>query len=172
MSAPAPALAKVHYVACKVRLGDAAALAGLLSLCFGVLVLLFPTWFPRVITESWQYGTLVPVLTFFSVAVNAAMYLRIAHKQFARPEPLASGFMALLTVGTVMGFGFLLESVALHPQLQPGSNTQARITEEVLALIYFALMGAILVPHFVIRFTQNLFQRSESESTDVHAAVR
>ena len=161
MSAPAPALAKVRYVACKVRMGDAAALAGLLSLLFGVLVLLFPTRFPHFITESWQYGTLVPVLTFFSVALNAAMYLRIAHKQFARPEPLASGFMALLTVGTVMGFGFLLESVALHAQLQAGPNTQARITEEVLALIYFALIGAVLVPHFVIRFTQNLFKRSE-----------
>jgi len=162
MSARAPALAKVRYVACKVRLGDAAALAGWLSLCFGILVLLFPSWFPRVITESWQYGTLVPALTFFSVAVNAAMYLRIAHQQLARPEPLASGFMALLTVGTVMGFGFILESVALHAQLQGGPSTQARITEEVLALIYFALIGAILVPHFVIRFTQNLFQRSQS----------
>jgi len=61
-----------------------------------------------------------------------------------------------------MGFGFLLDSVALHAQLQAGPNTQARITEEVLALIYFALIGAVLVPHFVIRFTQNLFQRSES----------
>jgi hypothetical protein len=162
MSAPAPAIARVRYLSGKVRLGDAAHVTGYLALIFGLLVLVSPVSFPAMIVETWRSGRLIPILTAFSVALNAGMYLQIAHKQSARPEPLISAVMGSLTVITVMGSALLMEFAVLHTQLQFLPNTQARVTEEVLAHVYFALISSIFVPHLLVRFGQNLFTKTRA----------
>jgi hypothetical protein len=155
MSAPAPALAPIQTPV-KVRMGDAANACGWLSVAFASLVLLLPRAFPHLIASSWQTGQLLPALSFFVVLMNGAFYMKVAHLQQAKPSLAAAAYLGALTVAVLVWSTFLLNFAVLHIQLQFVPNVEARVREEVLAHIYFAMVAAIFIPHLVVRFTGKL----------------
>lgn len=158
MSAPAAAPMPAPRRTVRIRLGGPAVAMGYLSSGFGLLLVLFPVSFPRLIAESWQNNRLTPSILCLSALLNAAIYLRMAHLRGAKPDFVSSGWLGFLTALTVVGFNFLVQSAVLHAQLEFLPGTQARINEEILAQTYFGLISAIFLPYLVLRFTQQLWK--------------
>lgn len=154
MSAPAPALAKAQGPRVIVRLADAAVTVASLSLIFGLLLVLFPVSFPRIIVTSWQKGYLVVVMMVLTLVVDAVLYLRAAYLRSAKPTILVAACLGSLPIIVVGGLSFLMESAVAQTIAVDLPNIQARLNEEVLAHTYLGLVSAVFLPFLVIRLLQ------------------
>lgn len=154
MSAPALALAKPQRRIVVVRLADAAEAVAGLSLVFGVLLVLFPVSFPRMIVDSWQHGQLMPVMMVFTLLLDTCLYLRVAHLLSAQPGVVAAACLGSLPLLVVGGLSLLLQSAVSHTLLEDLPNLQARVGEEILAHTYLGLVCAVFLPFLVIRLLQ------------------
>ena len=150
MSAPAQALATKPIV--KVRLADAAIAGACVSLLFSLLLIVFPKSFPDLIVQNWFNGRLTAGMLVFALVFNCALYQRIARRRSAKVDSLAFFAVGLGTEITVVCFGLIFPATAVLAQ----KGIQARGYEEVLALVYFAIVAAVFFPFLVIRFTQDL----------------
>src|SRR5579862_563024 len=112
MSAPATARAidqpKRRTVA--VRLADVAAPMSCLSLLFGSLLIFFPVTFPHLILRIWENGYLTLGLMGLTLALDAAVYIRIAYRLAAKPSALAAVFLGSLPIIIVTALSFLLHA--------------------------------------------------------------
>lgn len=154
MSAPAPALAKASRRIVVVRLADAAEAVAVLSLAFGLPLVLFPISFPRIIVTSWQHGQLMPVMMVLALVLDACLYLRVTHLQSAKPGLVAAACLGLLPLLVVGGLGFLLQAAVGQTVSADMPNLQGRVGEEILAHAYLGLVSAVFLPFLAIRLLQ------------------
>lgn len=154
MSAPAPALAKVERSIVIVRLADSAEVVAALSFVFGLLLIVFPVSFPRLIVNSWQHGQLMISMMVFTFLLDTILYLRIAHIRAAKPGAVAAACLGSLPLLVVGGLSLLLQSAVRHTLAVDLPNLQARVGEEVLAHTYLGLVSAIFLPFLVVRLLQ------------------
>jgi hypothetical protein len=154
VSAPAPALATPQGPRVIVRLADAAVAVASLSLIFGLLLVLFPVSFPRIIVTSWQSGYLVVVMMVLTLVLDAFLYLRVAYLRSAKPTILVAACLGSLPIIVVGGLSFLMESAVAQTISLDLPNMQARLNEEVLAHTYLGLVSAVFLPFLVIRLLQ------------------
>jgi len=154
VSAPAPALAKPQRPKVIVRLADAAVAVASLSLIFGLLLVLFPVSFPRIIVTSWQKGYLVVVMMVLTLVLDAFLYLRAAYLRSTKPTILVAACLGSLPIIVVGGLSFLMESAVAQTIAVDLPNMQARLNEEVLAHTYLGLVSAVFLPFLVIRLLQ------------------
>jgi hypothetical protein len=154
MTAAAPVLAAVHRRIAVVRLADVAKAVTALSFLFGLLLVVFPISFPRMIVSSWQSGRLMPVMMLVTFLLDTFLYLRVAYMQSAKPRPLAAACLGSLPLLVVGGLSLLLQSAVSLTIAWDMPNLQARIGEEILAHTYLGLVSAIFLPFLVIRLLQ------------------
>lgn len=155
MTATAPALAAVERRIVVVRLADVAQAGTALSFLFGLLLVVFPISFPRMIVSSWQGGRLMPVMMLFTFLLDTLLYLRVAYMLSAKPRPLAAACLGSLPLLVVGGLSFLLQSAVSHTIAWDMPNLQGRIGEEILAHTYLGLVSAVFLPFLVIRLLQS-----------------
>jgi hypothetical protein len=125
-----------------------------LSLIFGLLLVLFPVSFPRIIVTSWQSGYLVVVMMLLTLVLDAFLYLRVAYLRSAKPTILVAACLGSLPIIVVGGLSFLMESAVAQTISLDLPNMQARLNEEVLAHTYLGLVSAVFLPFLVIRLLQ------------------
>ncbi len=154
MSAPAAALAKPHERIVVVRLADAAEAMAVLSLVFGLLLVLFPVSFPKMIVNSWQHGQLMPVMMVLALLLDTCLYLRIAIMRSAKPGLVAAACLGSLPLLVVGGLSLLLQAAVSHTLSGDMPNLQLRVGEEILAHTYLGLISAVFLPFLVIRLLQ------------------
>ncbi len=165
-SAAAPALAKPELAkearrTVAIRLADPAIMLANVSLLFGLLLVLFPTSFPRIILENWQNARLTPIMILFSVSLSLGLYLRVAHRRAAKPGLLAAACLGSVPVIVLAVLNFVLQATIAHTFSGDLSNVPARVDEEILAHTFFALIAAIFAPFLIIRVAQQ-FRRTDS----------
>jgi hypothetical protein len=160
MSAAAPALAKGRRPLA-MRLADPAATLAYVSFLFGLLLVLFPVSFPRLIVENWQHARLTPLMILFTVSLNLGLYLSVAHRRSAKPGMIASACLGSVPVFLLAGLNFVLQATIAHTLAGNIPNASARIDEEILAHTYFAMIAAIFAPFLVIRLGQQ-FHKTDS----------
>lgn len=161
MSAAAPALAKEQPHTLAMRLADPALALACVSLTFGLLVVLFPVSFPGIIINCWQRGRLTPIMILFTVSVNLAIYLSVAHQRSAKPGMLASACLGSIPVFLLAGLNFVLQASISHTLVGNTLNVSDQVSEEILAHTYFALIASIFGPFLIIRLAQQ-FRGSHS----------
>ncbi len=166
MSAPAPALAKVQRRAVTVRLADSAVAVAYVSLGFGLLLILFPEAFPRIILNNWQSGNLILAVMIFALLLDVWLYFRVAYLQSARPTIPAAVCIGALPIVVVVGLTFVLQGAVAQTLSGDLPNLQARVGEEILAHTYLGLVSAVFLPFVAIRFLQQLTDRSSSRRTE------
>lgn len=154
MSAAAPALAKEQSRTLAMRLADPAGTLACVSLIFGLLLVIFPVGFPRVIIENWQNARLTPVMILFTVSLNLGLYLSVAHRRSAKPGILAAACLGSMPVILLAGLNFLLQATIAHTLSGNIANASALVHEEILTHTFFALIAAIFGPFLVIRLAQ------------------
>lgn len=154
MSAPAPALAKEQRQIAVVRLADASQAVAVLSLAFGLLLVLFPVWFPERIISSWEHGRLMPTMMAFTLLLDTCLYLRVAYLQSAKTRPMAAVCLGSLPLLVIGGLSLLLQSAVSHTLSAGLPNMQGRIGEEIVAQTYLGLVCAVFLPFLVIRLLQ------------------
>lgn len=154
MSAPAPSLARTQQRIVAVRLADAAETIAILSLVFGLVLVIFPVSFPRMIVNAWQHGQLMAIMMVLTLLVDSGLYVRVTCMQAAKPGLLAAACLGSLPLLVVGGLSLLLQSAVSHTLALDMSNLQSRVNEEILAHTYFGIVSAIFVPFLVIRFLQ------------------
>jgi len=159
VSAPAPALAVESRRPVTMRLADPAAMLAYLSLMFGALLVVFPISFPRIIVQSWQNASLMSTMILFTVLLNVAIYLRVAHVRSAKPGIMAASCLGCVPVLVLVGLNFWLHATIAHTLSGYVPNAAARVDEEILAHTYFALVAAIFTPFLIIRFGQQFRQK-------------
>ena len=160
MSAAAPALANApQRRIVTVRLADSGIVVAYLSLIFGLLLVVLPVSFPRLIMNSWQNGSLMLAVTILALAIDAYLYIRIAYLLSAKPTVLAAACLGSLPIIVVVGHVLLLDASVAHTLAADLPNLKARVGEEVLAHTYFSLVSAIFVPFVVIRLLQQFKSR-------------
>jgi hypothetical protein len=147
-------LAKAQSPRVIVRLADAAVTVASLSLIFGLLLVLFPVSFPRIIVTSWQKGYLVVVMMVLTLVLDAFLYLRAAYLRSTKPTILVAACLGSLPIIVVGGLSFLMESAVAQTIAVDLPNMQARLNEEVLAHTYLGLVSAVFLPFLVIRLLQ------------------
>jgi hypothetical protein len=162
MSASAPALAKQSLPALAMRLADPAATLAYVSFVFGLLLVVFPVWFPRIIIENWQNARLTPIMILFTVSLNLGLYLGVAHQRSAKPGILAAACLGSVPVFLLAGLNFLLQATIAHTLSLNIPNAFARADEEILAHTYFALIAAIFGPFLLIRLGQQFRKTNPS----------
>jgi hypothetical protein len=156
MSTPAPALAATPRPIVSVRLGDAANAATCMSVIFSLLLVVFPASFPNLIMQNWFNGHLTEGVLLFALLFNYALYVRIVRQRGAKADRLALLALGVATALTVIGFSFVLPAAVLMKHWRE----QAIVREEVLALVYFAVVAAVIIPFLIIRFTQDRKKKS------------
>src|SRR5579862_2572009 len=114
MSAAAPALAKEPRRTVAMRLADPAAMLAYVSLAFGLLLLLFPVWFPHIIIQNWQSARLPPIMILFTVSLNLGLYITITYQRSARPGLFASAFLASVPVFVLAALNLVLQATITH----------------------------------------------------------
>jgi hypothetical protein len=154
VSSPAPALAKPNRRAVAVRLADVAVPVSSLSLAFGLLLVLFPISFPRVIMHLWQDGHLIVVMMLVALSVDAYLYLRVAYKLSAKPTVLAAACLGSMPIIIVVALSFFLQGAIAETLAGGLPNLQDRIIDEVLAHTYLGLVSAVFLPFLTIRLLQ------------------
>lgn len=154
MSAPAPALAKGQRRIVAVRLADSSEAVAVLSAIFGLLLVVFPDSFPRMIVSSWQQGRLMPIMMAVTLLLDTCLYLRVAHLLSARPGVVAAACLGSLPLLVVGGLSLLLQAAVSHTLSADLPNLQGRVGEEILAHTYLSLVSAIFLPFLVIRLLQ------------------
>jgi hypothetical protein len=137
-----------------MRLADPAGTLACVSLIFGLLLVVFPVSFPRMIIENWQNARLTPIMILFTVSLNLGVYLGVAHQRSSRPGILASACLGSVPVFLLAGLNFLLQETIAHTLSLEIPNAFARVDEEILAHTYFALIAAIFAPFLLIRLAQ------------------
>jgi len=160
-SAAAPALAKEARHTVAMRLADPAIMLGYVSLMFAVLLILFPSSFPSIIIANWQNARLTPILILFTVSLNLALYLRVAHQRAARPGIFASACLGSVPVIVLALLNLLLQTTIAQTFAGDMTNATSRVNEEILTHTYFAIIAAIFAPFLIIRLAQQ-FRKSES----------
>ena len=154
MSAPAPSLAKQSVPALAMRLADPAVTLACVSLIFGLLLVVFPVSFPRMIVQNWQNARLTPIMILFTVSLNLGLYLGVAHQRSSRPGILASACLGSVPVFLLAGLNFLLQATIAHTLSLDIPNAFARVDEEIIAHTYFALIASMFGPFLLIRLGQ------------------
>lgn len=154
MNAPAVARAKVHERIVVVRLADAAEAIAVLSLVFGLLLVLFPVSFPKMIVNSWEHGQLMPVMMALALLLDTCLYVRIAIMRSAKPGIVAAACLGSLPLLVVGGLSLLLQSAVSQTLALDRPNLQLRVGEEILAHTYLGLISAVFLPFLVIRLLQ------------------
>jgi hypothetical protein len=153
VSAPAPALTKARRIVV-VRLADSAEAIAVLSFVFGLLLVVFPVSFPKLIVQSWQHGRLMPVMMALTLLLDTFLYLRVAHLLSAKPGLVAAACLGSLPLLVVGGLSLLLQAAVSHALAGDWPNLQARVGEEILAHTYLGLVSAVFLPFLVIRLLQ------------------
>jgi hypothetical protein len=154
VNAPAVARAKVHERIVVVRLADAAEAIAVLSLVFGLLLVLFPVSFPKMFVNSWEHGQLMPVMMALALLLDTCLYVRIAIMRSAKPGIVAAACLGSLPLLVVGGLSLLLQSAVSQTLALDRPNLQLRVGEEILAHTYLGLISAVFLPFLIIRLLQ------------------
>jgi hypothetical protein len=154
VSAPAVARAETRERIVVVRLADAAEAIAVLSLVFGLLLVLFPISFPKMIVNSWEHGQLMPVMMALALLLDTCLYVRIAVMRSAKPGIVAAACLGSLPLLVVGGLSLLLQAAVSHTLSGNMPNLQLRVGEEILAHTYLGLISAVFLPFLVIRLLQ------------------
>ncbi len=160
MSAPAPALAKAPHRTVTVRLADPAAAVAYLSVAFALGMVFSPVSFPGIIVRAWQQGRLMPAMMVFTLLLDAALYLRVAHLLSTKPRLLVAAGLGSLPIFIIVGLRILFETAVSHALVGYFSNASDRVAEEILAHTYFTMVAAVFLPFLLIRLMQQFQART------------
>ena len=141
-----------------IRLADSAALVAYVSTAFALGLLFFPVSFPGALVRSSQEGRLTPALMAFTLILDTALYLRVAHRLALKPRLLVAACLGCLPIFIVVGLSVAFESSVSEVAVNY-SNASARIAEEILAHTYFTIGAAIFLPFLLIRLVQQFISR-------------
>lgn len=156
MNAPALALATPERRTVTVRLADVSVTVAYLSLFYGLLLVLFPISFPRIVLHSWQNGHLVMAMMVVTLSLDAYLYLRIAYRLSAKPTVIAAMCLGSLPIIVVGGLSFLLQGAVSQTVSLDLPNLQGRVGEEIIAHTYLGLVSAVFLPFLAVRLLQQL----------------
>lgn len=156
MSAIAPVLVQTKQRIVVVRLADVSFAMASLSGSFALLLLLFPVWFPQQVFLAWQRGYLTTFIAVFTLLLDGALYLRIAHMHSAKPGILHAVWLGSMPVLVSLASTLVLQSVISDTVRRDLPNLNQRLIEEVLAHTYLGIMAAVFVPFLIIRLTQQV----------------
>lgn len=162
MSASAPVLTKARPATLTVRLADPAAVVGYVSVAFALALIFFPVSFPAGIVRTWQQGRLIPMIMVFTVLLDAALYIRVAHLISTKPRLLVAACMGFLPIFIIVGLSVPFESAVSHAVAEYPFNVSGRVAEEILAHAYFTTVSAIFLPFLLIRLVQQFNARAEN----------
>jgi hypothetical protein len=166
MSAPAPALAPAPRRTVTVRLADAALTVAYLSLIFGLLLVLFPVSFARIIQASWQQGNLTVAMMVITLAIDAGLYVRIAYRLSAKPTVVAAMCLGSLPIVVAVGVSFCLRGAVDFTLSGDLPNLQGRVGEEILAQTYLGLVSGIFLPFLALRLLQQFKAARSNRETE------
>src|SRR5260370_32592220 len=116
-----------------LRLSDPAATLAYVSFIFGLLLVVFPVSFPRIIVHNWQNARLTPIMILFTVSLNLGLYLSVAHQRSSKPGILAAACLGSVPVFLLAGLNFLLQATIAHTLSGNMPNALARGDEEIIA---------------------------------------
>src|SRR5258708_7727742 len=159
-AAAAPALVGKGLRAVPMRLADTALMLTCLSFVYGSLLVVFPSSFPRLMFQSWESGSITPVMIALAGFLNVGLYLSVAHKRSSKPGMVASGCLGGMPVLVLVGLHFVLQATITRTLSGYIPNAQARVDEEILAHVYFGLIAAVFTPFLLIRLAQQFKQTS------------
>jgi hypothetical protein len=166
MSAPAPALAPAPRRTVTVRLADAALTVAYLSLIFGLLLVFFPVSFAQIIQASWQQGNLTVAMMVITLAIDAGLYVRIAHRLSAKPTVVAAMCLGSLPIVVAVGVSFCLRGAVDFTLSGDLPNLQGRVGEEILAQTYLGLVSGIFLPFLALRLLQQFKAARSNRETE------
>ncbi len=142
-----------------IRLADSAAMVACVSTVFALGLLLFPVSLPESIVRNSQEGRLTPALITFTLLLDTALYLRVAHRLSIKPRLLVAACLGCLPIFIVVGLSVVFEK-AVSDIAVNYTNASARIAEETLAHTYFTIVAAIFLPFLLIRLVQQFNSKS------------
>jgi len=163
--------------AVKVRMSDAAVLAGAVSLLYALALIACPRAFAELLQRIFVWGHFFPALTVLLVLTNEILFVVISRRRAQRPGLFTPVCLAILTILVVLDFRFLVYAANAHAQLShlsffPAYNLvrDGISSEELLAYTHLATVSGIFLPYLLVRVTQNYV--SGANSADQDAKVR
>jgi len=152
----------------KVRMSDAAVLAGAASLLYALVLMAFPRAFPELLARVFGWGYFFLALGVVLVGTNEILFLRISKRRSQKPDLLTAGYIAFLTTTVVFGFWLLVSAANLQTeisQLVPDPSGRARDRvgpEELLVYTFLTMVSGIFLPYLMVRVTQNYVSPAKS----------
>lgn len=143
----------------KVRLSDAAVLAGSVSLLYAIAVMLWPRALPQAVNSLFHSGYFYYVFGIVLSASNEILFALISRRRNQKPKWLTHAYIAFLTVTLV----FVLRALILYADEQAQiSHFHRHATfaggigpEELLLYTHFGLVSGIFLPYLIVRLTQD-----------------
>lgn len=160
----------------KVRLSDAAVLAGTVSLLYALALMLWPSEFPQALDRVFHGGYFYYALALPLVASNAILFVLISRRRNQKPNWLTHGYIAFLTVTLV----FVLRALLLYADEQAQIAHFHRYTsfgggigaEEILLYTHLGIVSGIFLPYLIVRLTQDYVSPGNSAEPEPPAKAR
>jgi hypothetical protein len=160
----------------KVRLSDAAVLAGAVSLLYALALVVFPRAFPELLHRILYGGHIFPLLGVLLVATNEILFLILSKRRAQKLDLLTSAYIAFLTIAIVFIFRLLVAAADAQAQIShllsrtyPAGADEVSY-QELLVYTHLAIVSGMVLPYLLVRLTQNYV--SGSNSADYDAKVR
>ena len=145
----------------KVRMSDAAVLAGAVSLLYALALIVFPRSFPELLQRIFDWGPFFPAITALLVATNEILFVLICKRRDQRPGMLTPAYIAFLTIA-VVGFFWLLFYASdaggqvSHLVLRASSGVRDGLgSEDRLVYTHLTIVSGIFLPYLLVRVTDN-----------------
>lgn len=143
----------------KVRLSDAAVLAGSVSLLYAAAVMIWPQAFPQLINRAFRGGYFYYALGALLVACDEALFVRIYRRRGQKPNWLTHGYIAFLTITLVFVFRALVlyaDEQATIALFRHSRSFKGGISaQELLLYTHLGLVAGIFLPYLIVRLTQD-----------------
>jgi hypothetical protein len=145
----------------KVRMSDAAVLAGSVSLLYALALIVFPRAFPHLLERIFAWGPVFPALTGLLVVANETLFFFIAKRRGQKPGLLTPAYIVFLTIAVVAFFRLLLYAADANAQfshlfLRASSGARDGISsEDRLVYTHLTIVSGIFLPYLLVRLTEN-----------------
>jgi hypothetical protein len=144
----------------KIRVGDSAIMAAVVSLVYGACVIAAPRVFPEILAAQFERGVLTTGIGLLALALNLGWYWRIAKMRQSSLSALTVIALVLLSLFFTACFSVLVNNSMLRA-VAGGEHSYMQVTEEVLVYTYMALVASIFLPYLVLRLTQDYIPKTE-----------
>jgi|GEM_PF-6825536 len=146
--------------AVRIRIGDSAIMAAVVSLVYGLCVIASPRVFPEILAAQFERGVLTTGIGLLALALNLGWYWRIAKRRQASLNALTVIALVVLSLFFTVCFSVLVNNSMLKA-VAGIEHTYQQVTEEVLVYTYMALVASIFLPYLVLRLTQDYIPKTD-----------